>query len=75
VIGELDLLRAFTRPHWKYHHPVSPEQLAFGEKTDSVRSVSFCHGGDVLYELVVTPGLWHEECLLPEGSLSVRCTL
>jgi hypothetical protein len=21
VIAELDFLRAFTRPDWKYHHP------------------------------------------------------
>jgi hypothetical protein len=65
MIACLDRLRAFARPDWKYHHPVSVEQLAFAGTQGCIRSVSFYHGGDVLYELVDGPGFWHEDCLEP----------
>jgi len=49
---------------WKYHHPLSDEQLKYGGMTGSVKEVGFYHGGDALYDLEAIPGLWHEECLL-----------
>jgi hypothetical protein len=32
-------------------------------KMDTVKSVGFYHGGDVLYELSEISGTWHEACL------------
>jgi hypothetical protein len=51
------------RPQWKYHNPVSVEQLKAAGKRDSVQSVGFYHGGDVLYQLSNEIGTWHEDCL------------
>jgi hypothetical protein len=48
---------------WKYHNPLQKEQLQFAGQTVVVKSVSFYHGGDELYELSNVPGLWHEQCL------------
>ena len=48
---------------WKYHHPLSNEQLDFAGATDTVKGAGFYHGGDVLYSLSQIPGTWHEECL------------
>jgi hypothetical protein len=62
-IAPVEKLRAFMRPQWKYHHPVSDEQLASAGKSDKVRSVGFYHGGDILYQLLNEPGTWHEACL------------
>jgi hypothetical protein len=53
---------------WKYHHPLSEEQVRTGGALDRVKAVSFYHGGDVLYELEATPGIWHEVCLVPSDS-------
>jgi hypothetical protein len=61
-IAAEDRLRAFQRD-WKYHHPLTPDQIPFGGTTDVVRSVSYYHGGDVLYDLEQAPGIWHEELL------------
>ena len=61
-IATPDELEAFRRD-WKYHHPVTPEQLRYAGHEARVEGVSFYHGGDPLYELESTPGLWHEPCL------------
>jgi hypothetical protein len=50
---------------WRYHHPLTNEQLGYGGLTARVKSVSFYHGGDELYVLEGVPGLWHEACLGP----------
>ena len=55
-------LEQFQR-EWKYHHPISNEQLDFAGVTDTVKGAAFYHGGDVLYTLCETPGTWHEKCL------------
>jgi len=58
--------RAFLedfRGTWKYHHKLETEQLGFAGKVTGVKSVSFYHGGDELYELDDVPGIWHEACL------------
>lgn len=62
-IASAERLRSFMRPHWKYHNPVSVEQLKAAGKRDSVQSVGFYHGGDVLYQLSNEIGTWHEDCL------------
>jgi hypothetical protein len=51
------------RRDWKYHHPISTEQIDPAGVTDMVKGTGFYHGGDVLYTLSVTPGTWHEACL------------
>jgi hypothetical protein len=38
-------LEQFQR-EWKYHHPVSNEQLDFAGVTDTVKGAGFYHGGD-----------------------------
>jgi hypothetical protein len=48
---------------WKYHHRLTSVQLAYAEQSTEVETVSFYHGGDVLYQLKGIPGIWHEECL------------
>jgi hypothetical protein len=48
---------------WKYHHPLSDEQLGFADVDTDVVDVSYYHGGDPLYQLRGIPGLWHEPCL------------
>jgi hypothetical protein len=48
---------------WKHHDQLHPEQLAYAGKTAEVESVGFYHGGDELYRLKGTPGIWHEACL------------
>ena len=55
-------LERFQR-EWKYHNPVSDSQLDAAAVCDTVKEVGFYHGGDVLYTLASTPGMWHEECL------------
>ena len=50
---------------WKYHHPISADQLEAAGRIDTVKSVGFYHGGDVLYQLTQIPGTWHEVCLEP----------
>jgi hypothetical protein len=68
-IASTERLRKFMRPEWKYHHPISDEQLACAGKRDQVRSVGFYHGGDVLYQLIHEVGTWHENCLDPDLEL------
>jgi hypothetical protein len=55
-------LEEFQRT-WKYHHKLNAEQMAYAGKVAEVAKVSFYHGGDVLYELLGIPGIWHEQCL------------
>ncbi len=55
-------LEQFQR-EWKYHNPVSDQQLNSAGIIDTVANVGFYHGGDVLYTLSKVPGTWHEECL------------
>jgi hypothetical protein len=58
-IENLETLESFKRD-WKFHNPLSDEQLRFAGRTTIVTSVGFYHGGDVLYELDGVPGVWHE---------------
>jgi hypothetical protein len=48
---------------WKYHDPLTQEQLPYAGSVTTVAEVGFYHGGDPLYKLVDVPGIWHEECL------------
>lgn len=57
-------LEAFVRS-WKYHHPLSPEQLEYAGQIATVRATSVYHGGEVLYELAGIPGYWHQQLLQP----------
>jgi len=50
-IADLPELERF-RATWRFHHPLSPEQLPFAGQSATVRAVSYYHGGDVLYELI-----------------------
>lgn len=43
--------------------PPPGEQIEYGGEIDSVRRITFSVRGDVLYELEIAPGLWHEELL------------
>lgn len=63
-IADLQQLQEFDQT-WKYHHNLEPTQLAYAGRTASVERVSFYHRGDVLYELLDVPGIWHEQCLTP----------
>ena len=56
------VLQRFRR-EWKFHHPLTDEQMAFASRVATVQSVSFYHGGDELYALVDVPGRWHEQLL------------
>jgi hypothetical protein len=48
---------------WKLHNPLEAEQLGYAGRGATVATVSFYHGGDVLYSLSGIPGIWHERCL------------
>jgi hypothetical protein len=61
-IKERRKLEDFRRT-WKFHHPISGEQIKYAGKRDSVVGVAFFHGGDALYELRDAPGKWHEGLL------------
>jgi hypothetical protein len=50
---------------WRFHHPLSEDQLAYAGAQSKVVDVGFYHGGDELYHLEGIPGIWHEECLEP----------
>ena len=63
-IESAERLNAFMR-EWTFHHRLELKQLQFAGTSDSVRSVGFYHGGDVLYTLENAPGTWHEQLLLP----------
>jgi hypothetical protein len=57
-----EFLLEFART-WKFHNPLSAEQIERHGKRAKVKTVSFYHGGDELYTLVDIPGIWHEQCL------------
>jgi hypothetical protein len=61
-IRDREQLEQFVK-EWEQHNPLQKEQLGFAGQTAQVKSVSFYHGGDELYELKDVPGLWHEQCL------------
>jgi len=61
-IADIERLKHFKKT-WKFHNPLSVEQLAFAGKSVAVAKVGFYHGGDPLYVLEKIPGVWHEECL------------
>jgi hypothetical protein len=66
-IASFERLLEFKRT-WKYHHPISDEQIKAAGKIDKVKGVSFYHGGDVLYALEGIGGTWHEQVLDAENS-------
>jgi hypothetical protein len=41
----------------------SEKQVAHGGESDAVRRITSSVRGDLLYELEMAPGLWHEELL------------
>ena len=55
-------LEAFRR-NGKLRFPPSEKQVAHGGESDEVRRITSSVMGDVLYELEMAPGLWHEELL------------
>ena len=62
-------LKQFQR-EWKYHHPVSNEQIDAAGVVDTVKGVGFYHGGDVLYQLSKLRG--HGMKIVSKGSMSVN---
>lgn len=58
-------LERFAR-EWKYHDPLTPEQISRAGSETVVEDLGFYHGGDPLYKLAGLPGVWHEECLTTE---------
>jgi len=59
---------------WKFHQPLTVDQLDFGTHVARVQTVSFYHGGDQLYHLAGVPGVWHEQLLraaTPEEAAAV----
>jgi len=61
-IGSRHQLLTFQRT-WKYHHKLTTEQLQYASEIAKVKTLTFYHGGDPLYELQGIPGIWHEQCL------------
>ena len=62
-VASLERLEEFSRT-WRFHNPLTVEQLPFAGRESTVRQVGFYHGGDALYTLADVPGLWHEQCIL-----------
>jgi len=61
-IADRGSLEEFMRT-WKLHDKLQSEQLTYAGKTGKVKSCGSYHGGDELYQLEGTPGIWHEQCL------------
>lgn len=61
-IVDATLLKEFQRT-WTFHNKLRDAQLAYAGQLSEVSTVSFYHGGDVLYTLTSIPGQWHEQCL------------
>lgn len=61
-VKDSGVLESFKK-NWRYHNPLTDAQLKFAKKEGRVASVSFYHGGDVLYSIDGIPGIWHEQCL------------
>lgn len=66
---------------WKFHHPITNEQIKLGGIRLFVDTAHYYHGGDPLYSLFIwngdgtktlLPGLWHEELLLESAPSWVR---
>jgi hypothetical protein len=64
-------LESFRRK-WKHHNPLQPEQLDYADRVVTIRNIGIYHGGDVIYQLVEAPGVWHEDCLLRGKRLPQR---
>jgi hypothetical protein len=63
-IQSRDALEQFKR-EWKYHNPLTDQQLSYAGSLSHVKEVGFYHGGDALYTLDDVPGVWHEQNLSP----------
>jgi hypothetical protein len=61
-IASLQVLQEFKKS-WQIHNPLVLEQLAYANTIATVKRSFMYHGGDVLYQLADTPGLWHEVLL------------
>lgn len=61
-IADIGTLREFQR-NWKWHHPLTDDQLVHAGQQVRIASVSYYHGGTTLYEFASLPGFWHESCL------------
>jgi hypothetical protein len=61
-IKDREYLQDFLKS-WHLHNPLRLEQVDHGGQLDVVKKVGFYHGGDVLYELEHSPGIWHEQYL------------
>jgi hypothetical protein len=61
-IAPLERLQAFQRD-WGFHHPLEDDQVRFAGLPDTVKTVAFYHGGDVIYTLERVRGIWHEQLL------------
>jgi len=64
-VQSLEVLERFQRD-WKYHNPLTDQQLSYAGSRSQVKEVGFYHGGDALYSLTDVPGIWHEQNLLRE---------
>jgi hypothetical protein len=69
------LVRVVSRPQleefmetWRFHHPLTQDQIAYAGLRGRVADVGFYHGGDELYHVEGIPGIWHEVCLQPATS-------
>jgi len=52
---------------WKLHHPLVADQIPLGGQTATIKTSMMYHGGDILYELVEVPGIWHQQLLSPQS--------
>ena len=66
-VAPREQLETFLR-EWRFHHPLTPNQLEYAGTETIICDVGYYHGGDVLYSLEEVPGLWHEQCLRDTGS-------
>ena len=62
IIKNTSDLETFLR-EWKYHNPITKEQLRFANSSAVVEEVGYYFVGDELYKLQGIPGVWHECCL------------
>ena len=62
-IADRGTLDKFRRK-WKFHNPLQPEQLEYAGREATIARGGIYHGGDIIYQLVEVPGIWHEDCLL-----------
>jgi hypothetical protein len=61
-IADRNELERFQR-EWKFHHPLTVDQLEFAGELATVGEIGFYHGGDPVYSLKDVHGVWHEVCL------------